>query len=289
MLETTLSPLPPVVHGDGDPMLPVSTRIINRKQETADTFTIELEFENGSEFTFAPGQFNMLYTFGAGEVPISISGTPGTSSTIVHTIRDVGVVTSVFNGLNVGDKVGLRGPFGTYWPIESCKGKDIVIAAGGIGLAPIRPVIRHVMENRADYGRFIILYGARTPEDLLYPEELGQYKSNLDVEVWVTVDRADRTWRGHVGVITTMITGAGFDPEKVAAFVCGPEIMMQYVIMNMNRLGVTNDQIFVSMERNMQCAIGRCGHCQWGTEFVCKDGPVYRFDKVEHLFNIRQL
>jgi NAD(P)H-flavin reductase len=289
MPDSTHTTLSPAVHGADDPMQPVKARIVDRKQETADTFTFELELANASDFSFEPGQFNMLYAFGTGEVPISISGAPGTSPRIVHTIRDVGAVTSVLHDLGVGDEIGLRGPFGTHWPIEDCKGKDIVIAAGGIGLAPIRPVIRHVMANRSDYGRFIILYGARTPDDILFSHELGEWKSNLDVEVWVTVDRADRSWRGNVGVITTLVTGAGFDPEKVAAFVCGPEIMMHYVILSMNRLGVSNNQIHVSMERNMQCAIGRCGHCQWGPEFICKDGPVYRFDGIEHLFNIRQL
>lgn len=289
MPDTFNKPYPPALHGTADPMLPLKARIVDRKQETADTFTFELELEDGSGFTFEPGQFNMLYAFGTGEVPISISGTPGTTRQIVHTIRDVGAVTSVLHGLQVGDEVGLRGPFGTRWPIEESKGKDIVVAAGGIGLAPIRPVIRHVMANRGDYGRFIILYGTRTPNDILFPDELGQWKSNLDVEVWVTVDRADRRWRGNVGVITTLVTGAGFEPDKVAAFVCGPEIMMHFVIVSMNRLGVENDQIHVSMERNMQCAIGRCGHCQYGPEFICKDGPVYRFDQIKDLFSIRQL
>jgi NAD(P)H-flavin reductase len=268
-------------------MVPSSFIVRRRIKETADTFTLELEQESGG-FAFEPGQFNMLYGFGVGEVPISISGKPFKPEKLVHTIRDVGMVTSALGRLRKGDQVGVRGPFGSSWPTKLAEGKDVLIAAGGIGLAPIRPAIEHILANRERYGRVVILYGARTPEDMLFPKDLKKWSARLDVEVMVTVDRASRAWRGGVGVITTLVGLAPIEPEKTLAFVCGPEIMIRYVMMHLRERGLTTDQIYVSMERNMRCAEGRCGHCQFGPTFVCKDGPVYPFSEIQPFFGVRE-
>lgn len=268
-------------------MNPEAYTVQRRVKETADTFSIELESDGA--FRFEPGQFSMLYAFGVGEIPISISGSDDTRDRLVHTIRGVGTTTSAFSGLRRGDQLGVRGPFGVGWPMEEAKGKDVVVIAGGIGLAPIRPAIEHILANRAEYGRFTILYGARSPEDILYSKDLAHWSSLLDVEVMVTVDRASREWRGSVGVITTLIGRAPIDPDDSLAMVCGPEIMMRYAVQHLRRRGVRPDQIFVSLERNMRCAVGRCGHCQFGPAFVCKDGPVFRFSRIEPFFRVREL
>jgi NAD(P)H-flavin reductase len=268
-------------------MTPRSFTVRRRSKETSDTFTIELD-HRGSPFTFEPGQFNMLYAFGVGEAPISISGKPFVSDRLVHTIRKVGSVTSALNGLRKGDVIGVRGPFGSAWPLQLAQGKDVLVVAGGIGLAPIRPAIEHIFEHRQRYGRFAILYGARTPEDLLYPKDLGRWSARLDSDVMVTVDRASRAWRGSVGVITTLVRNSPIQPENAIVLVCGPEIMMHYVSLHLTDQGYREDQIYVSMERNMRCAEGRCGHCQFGPHFVCKDGPVFRFDRVSPFFGVRE-
>ncbi len=270
-------------------MAPVVGCIRRRRRETQDTFTLEIELARKRAFPFAPGQFNMLYVFGVGEVPISISGDPAESDLVRHTTREVGVVTGAMRGLKEGDYLGVRGPFGSAWPVEEAEGRDVVVIAGGIGLAPLRPVLYHLMEHRERYNRVTILYGARTPEDILYQKELGRWSARLDVEVFATVDRATRTWHGNVGVITTLIPRAPFNPKNALAMVCGPEIMMHFCVRELHRRGVTSDQIFVSMERNMQCAIGLCGHCQYGPHFVCKDGPVFRFDQIDEFFSVREL
>lgn len=271
-----------------DAMVPATMRVRRRIQETSDTFTLVLEPEGG-RFVFEPGQFNQLYVFGVGEVPISISGEAARPSVLVHTIRDVGTVTHALSKLRKGDTVGVRGPYGRGWPMKEAKGKDVILAAGGIGLAPLRPSILHVLANRDDYERVVIFYGARTPEDMLYPKELVKWRSRLDAKVSVTVDRADRSWHGNVGVITQLVSAARTDPGNTIAMVCGPEIMMHYMQIHLARLGVSNESIFVSMERNMKCAIGRCGHCQYGGDFICRDGPVFAFSDIERRFRVRAL
>ena len=273
-----------------DPMIPLPFRVLNLRQDLADTFTLDLKPPAGmGNFDFAPGQFNMLYGFGIGEVPISISGDPHVSGTLTHTVRAIGAVTEGLRELEPGQQVGVRGPFGAPWPVDQAEGYDLVIIAGGIGLAPLRPVIYHVLANRERYGRISIYYGARTPADILYRDQLEQWRGRFDMFVDVTVDRADRSWRGKVGAVTKLLSDKGLAPLDTHAFVCGPEIMMRYSIMSLNDLGVTNERIYVSMERNMKCAIGYCGHCQFGGTFVCRDGPVFRYDRVAERFNIREL
>lgn len=271
-------------------MVPKQFLVTAKRRETADTFTLSLKPTNGnSRFDFAAGQFNMLYTMGKGEVPVSISGDPNGAGPLLHTIRAVGKVTRALVNLKPGSTVGLRGPFGSSWPVNQAEGRDVVIVAGGIGLAPLRPAVYQILGQRQKYGKVCLLYGARTPKDLLYPNELKKWRSRFDVSVALTVDNADPSWRGSVGVVTTQIPRADFAPEDTVAFVCGPQIMMRYTVNALQDRGVTRDNIYVSMERNMKCAVGYCGHCQFGKEFVCKDGPVFSYGRIENEFQVREL
>ena len=273
-----------------DPMLPRPYRIQRVRKDTKDTFTIDLVSLNGEAAPrFLPGQFNMLYAFGVGETPISISGDPNKRVTLVHTIRAVGTVTQALQRLRRGDIVGVRGPFGSAWPIEENKGNDVMLIAGGIGLAPLRPVIYYILSHREQYGRVLLLYGSRTPNDLLYLRELEQWRGRFDLDVQVTVDSAATTWRGHVGVVTQFITKAVFDRANTVALICGPEVMMRFSIAELHKQGLNAEDLFISMERNMHCAVGFCGHCQFGPTFICKDGPVFRFDQVQPWFGKREV
>jgi NAD(P)H-flavin reductase len=268
-----------------DPMVPSLFRIERMKRETEDTFTLELSpFEETTKISFLPGQFNMLYVFGVGEVAISISGDPCKTSQLEHTTRRVGVVTKVMGLMKPGDTIGVRGPFGSHWPIDVENGRDFVVVAGGIGLAPLRPVLYHLMAQRERYRNIVLLYGARTPEEILYKRELERWRGKFDLEVQVTVDRGASGWRGNVGVVTPLIARAPFNPSNTVALTCGPEIMMRFAVMELQKRGVPADRIFLSMERNMKCALGYCGHCQYGPTFVCKDGPVYRLDHIASIF-----
>jgi NAD(P)H-flavin reductase len=273
---------------NSDPMRPALYRVQRQRKDTADTFTLALEPQHEGVASFAPGQFNMLYGFGVGEVPISISGDPTQPQTLVHTTRAVGTVTRAIRALKRGDTLGVRGPFGSHWPVECCTGKDVVLIAGGIGLAPLRPVIYQLLAQRQQYGNIVILYGTRTPADILYQRQLAQWRARFDVTVDITVDHASDAWRGHVGVVTKLIPNAPFDPFETVAMVCGPEVMMRFTIMELMHRGLATDHIFVSMERNMKCAIGLCGHCQFGPSFICKDGPVMRYDRIAPWFGIRE-
>jgi NAD(P)H-flavin reductase len=191
--------------------------------------------------------------------------------------------------LRRGDTVGIRGPVGTSWPVEKADGKDVVLAAGGIGLAPLRPVIYYLLSHRERYGKVTILYGTRTPSDILFRGELERWRSRFDVEVCLTVDRATSGWRGNVGVVTTLIPKAPFDPMNAIAMICGPEIMMRYTAMQLQDRGLELDRIYVSMERNMKCGIGLCGHCQYGPSFVCKDGPVFSYKAIKEMLTRREV
>jgi NAD(P)H-flavin reductase len=264
--------------------------IRRRRKEIADTFTLELAPPNDDRgFAFLPGQFNMLYVFGVGEVPISISGDADDQQRIVHTTRAVGAVTAAMSKLRAGDALGVRGPFGVGWPVQEAIGHDVVLVAGGIGLAPLRPVIYHLLRHRSEFGRIVLLYGTRTPDDILYTKQLERWRSRFDFEVYLTVDRATGHWQGNIGVVTELIHRSPFDPLHCLAMICGPEIMMRFTILDLAKRGVSEDRIYISMERNMKCGIGLCGHCQLGPTFVCKDGPVYRFDRIKGLFTKREM
>lgn len=273
-----------------NPMQPIPFRVERMRAETYDTFTLQLTHQKGdASFHFAPGQFNMLYLFGVGEIPVSISGDPREAHALVHTTRAVGTVTKAMRKLKRGDAIGVRGPFGKHWPLADASGQDVVIVAGGIGLAPLRPALYQLMAERGKYGKVVLLYGARTPEDILYKRELQQWRAQFDLEVYVTVDRATSSWHGNVGVVTTLIPKAPFDPLHTTALVCGPEVMMRFTVQELFRRSVRAENTFVSLERNMKCAIGFCGHCQYGANFVCKDGPVFRFDQVQAVFGTREV
>lgn len=256
--------------------------------ESLDSFTLELAPPAGA-FPFLPGQFNMLYQFGVGEVPISISGDPTQPEKLVHTIRAVGTVTQAMRGLEPGTAVGVRGPFGTAWPVEEAHGRDLLIVAGGIGLAPLRPVIYHAIHHRDRYERVLIAYGTRTPGDIVFDDELMAWRGRFDLDVEVTVDRGDERWKGKTGVVTRLLERADFTPDNAVAMVCGPEIMMRFAARELLGQGTPMNRIFVTLERNMQCAIAQCGHCQFGPELICRDGPVYSYDRIARLFGIREV
>jgi NAD(P)H-flavin reductase len=273
-----------------NPLLPRPTRVQRVRQESHDTFTLELEPPGGSrEFSFSPGQFNMVGIPGVGDVPISISGDPAKPNTLIHTIRAVGPVTQALRKVRRSESVGVRGPFGTPWPVEAATGSDVVLVAGGIGLAPLRPALYHLLAHREKYGRIVLLCGSRTPEDLLFGRELEAWRGRFDLEVGVTVDAARGDWRGNVGVVTTLIPRASFDPLHTTAMLCGPEVMMRFTVSELEKRGVAPDSIYVSLERNMKCAIGFCGHCQLGPTFICKDGPVFRYDRVRDWVTRREI
>jgi NAD(P)H-flavin reductase len=273
-----------------DPMRPRPFRVQRVVRENADTFTLALAPVAGTApCAFAPGQFNMLYVFGVGEIPISISGDPRQPEAFLHTTRVVGAVTKALCHLPRGAMVGLRGPFGRGWPVAEAAGQDVVLVAGGIGLAPLRPAVYELLANRDRYGKVVLLYGTRSSEDLLYRRELERWRGRFDLEVHVTVDRALRDWRGHVGVVTLLVHRAPCDPDNTVAMVCGPEVMMRFAATELQKRGVARERLFLSMERNMKCAVGFCGHCQFGPRFICKDGPVVRFDAVHPWIEHREI
>ncbi|MGO9124887.1 MAG: FAD/NAD(P)-binding protein [Terriglobales bacterium] len=273
-----------------DPMLPQPHQVRQVVKETPDTFTLTLEAPNGAGSTpFRPGQFSMLWVFGVGELPISISGHPAERDRLVYTVRSVGKATQAFVGHEAGDSVGVRGPFGTGWPVEAARGRDVIIVAGGIGLAPLRPVIYEVLHNRDEYGRLVVLYGARSPRDLLYRKELAAWARQRDTQILITVDYGGLSWRGHVGVVTTLFRYARLHPARSVAMVCGPEIMMRFVTRELETQGLARADIYLSMERNMKCAVGFCGHCQYGPHFICKDGPVFPYDQMRPLLEKYEL
>jgi NAD(P)H-flavin reductase len=269
-----------------DPMLPRAAAIESVKPEAYGISTFSLSFRDPGEraaFSFHPGQFNMLYLPGFGEVAISISSDPAEPARMGHTIRYAGSVTRALGRLKAGDMVGVRGPYGSHWPLERSQGNNLVIVAGGIGLAPLRPVILHVLRHRDDYGRVVLLYGARTPADLLYTDEFDTWQEQ-GVEVHVTVDLADENWKGQVGVVPQLFYRIRVDHKKTFVMTCGPEIMMRFVIYEALARRIPHEAIFISMERNMKCAVGFCGHCQFGPTFICRQGPVLNFAAIEPFF-----
>ena len=267
--------------------VPSPFRVAGRRQDTADTWTLTLE-PAADGIAVATGQFVMVYAFGVGEVPISVSGPPGRAGEpVVLTVRDVGAVTHAICASEPGAVLGLRGPLGNSWPIEAAEGGDVVVVAGGIGLAPLRPVVLRALAHRSRYGAAAVLYGARTPADLLYTDELAAWRDGLAVEV--TVDAADTSWTGRVGVVPKLLEAADFRPEAVTAFVCGPEVMIHFTVEALRSRGVPDERIFLSLERDMRCGVGLCGHCQLGPTLICRDGPVYSQAQVARLMEVREL
>ncbi|WNM32115.1 FAD/NAD(P)-binding protein [Streptomyces sp. Li-HN-5-11] len=266
---------------------PLPYRVAGTSAETADTRSIELVPAGRALPPFAPGQFAMIYAFGVGEVPVSASALRGRHGGLVHTVRAVGAVSAALCRLRPGDNVGLSGPYGTGWDLEAAVGHDVLIVAGGIGLAPLRPVVHAVLDRQAAYGPLAVLVGARTPADLVYRDEIASWSGRVRVEV--TVDRPAPGWRGAVGVVTALLDRLDLRPDRTCALVCGPEVMMRHTARALVSRGVVPQRVQVSLERTMHCATGHCGHCQLGPLLLCRDGPVVGYDRVAHLLLVREL
>ncbi|QDU38113.1 Anaerobic sulfite reductase subunit B [Maioricimonas rarisocia] len=278
-----------------DPQNPWQSRIARIERITPETpgvATYDLVLDappEAGQFTFRPGQFNMLYLPGVGEVAISISGSPANRASIPHTIREAGNVTRALAGMREGASIGVRGPFGSCWPVVESAGKDVLLVAGGIGLAPLRPVIYDLLDRRDDFGQLTLLYGTRSPDSLLYAAEYREWQDR-GLNVRVTVDRSDTNWKGNVGVVTVLLDRLPLPrPDATVVMTCGPEVMMWYAIQSALQRGISHESMYVSLERNMNCAIGLCGHCQLGPEFLCKDGPVFRYDRVASILKVDDL
>lgn len=267
------------------PGIPVPYRVVDRWAETHDTVTLRLDPVGRFLAPFAAGQFAMVYAFGVGEIPVSASSIPTTGG-IAHTIRAVGAVSEALCRARTGDTIGLRGPFGTGWELKRALGRDVVVVAGGIGLAPLRPLIRQAVADKRAYGRINVLVGARTPGDLISRVETRRWDTSY---TGVTVDHPDAYWRGEIGLVTRLLDGAHFDPARTTAFLCGPEPMIRATARDLVHRGVAAEHVRVSLERNMCCATGTCGHCQLGPLLLCRDGPVIGFDRVERLMSTREL
>jgi NAD(P)H-flavin reductase len=283
------TPLPAAAH---NPWLSHTVRIAEITPEIPGVDTYDLEFvepELNARYQFLPGQFNMLYLPGAGEAAISLSAHPKSRGRWAHTIRVAGGVTQTLARLGQGATLGLRGPFGSSWPIADYQGWDVVFVAGGIGLPPLRPAIYHVLDHRRDYGRVVLVYGARSPDTRMYPGEYDRWNTG-GIEVQTTVDRATPDWTGNVGTVTVVLDRLKLArPARTVVFTCGPDVMMHFAACSALARGVSAEQIWLSAERNMQCAVGLCGHCQLGPAFICKDGPVLRYDRLAPYFRVEAL
>ncbi len=266
-----------------NPYLIQPATLVEKIREADDIDTYRLQFVDEQvrrSYRFAAGQFNMVYLFGVGEVAISIVSDPDEPDSLDHTIRAVGRVTKAIAGMIIGDVLGIRGPFGQGWPLADMRGKDIVVVTGGLGCAPVVGAIEYIFRRRSDFGAVRILHGVKTPHDLLYRERFERWRQHPDAEVYLTSDRADKSWQYHVGVVTELFHEVRIDPARTAVLMCGPEIMMRLGAPILIDRGIPATSIYVSLERHMECGIGLCGHCQMGPYFLCKDGPVMRYDRV---------
>lgn len=271
-------------------MAPVPHRVHSRVVENFESATLRLEPVGQRLAAPAPGQFTMLYAFGVGEIPMSVSGVPSNGDgTIAHTIRLVGAVSRALHDAEVGSIVGVRGPFGTDWDLESCVGRDLVIVAGGCGLAPLRPVIQQVLAERSRYGRVVLVAGARTPQHFLFRDEAAEWTQNPLLDTQLTVDTAGADWPWKVGLVTEPLRRLTLNPLRTTALICGPEVMMRFAAQALLANGLGPSDIRVSLERNMQCGIGWCGHCQLGPLLLCRDGPVVSYDVAEPLLRVKEL
>lgn len=272
-----------------DPMLPRAFRVVGTHLDTRDTVTLALEPVGGGWMGHSAGQFSMLQAWGVGEVPISICSDPTRPGPLMHTIRDVGSVTHALVTAEPGTDLGVRGPFGTGWDVADGRGGDVVLVAGGIGLAPLRPALMEVVSRRNAYGRVVLLLGARSPEDVLFADDLRTWAGRHGVVVEVTVDYGPPSWTGRVGLVTSLVPRAGFDPAHTLALVCGPEVMMRHVAAALLARGVRPSRIRLSLERTMKCGVGLCGHCQLRELLLCEDGPVVAYDRIAALLDVREL
>lgn len=267
--------------------LPREAQVVGRTQESPTVFTLQLQFTDDAPYSYEPGQFNMLYLYGVGEVPISIVEENLETGALIHTIRAVGRVTDGLARLQSGDRIGLRGPFGRGWPLQAAEGRDVIIVTGGLGCAPSVSIIHHIISYRERYGRLTILQGVKHADDLIWREQYDAWAAFPDIEVLLAADIASHGWQGHVGLVTQLFDRVALDATESVGMLCGPEPMMNAAAHGLLERGMAADHIHLSMERNMQCAIGHCGHCQFGAQFVCRDGPVFTWPQVSHLLGRR--
>jgi sulfhydrogenase subunit gamma (sulfur reductase) len=264
--------------------VPIMARVLKVEQMTELEKLFTLELPDGRHLGNEPGQFVQVSMFGIGEAPISISSSPSRSNgSFEMCVRNVGDVTRALHQTGPGDLVGIRGPFGHAFPLDKMKGKDILLAAGGLGLAPLRSLINQVLDERHFFGRVIILYGTKRPAEILFKDELLEWAQREDVEFYMTVDRGDDSWRGHVGVITTLFPRVTLNPRNTVAATCGPPIMYRFVLMELLGKGIPDSQIYLSLERRMKCGVGKCGHCQINQLYCCQDGPVFTYAQIKGL------
>ncbi len=272
------------------PYLLHEAEIVTRVQEAPDIFTLRLRFSAAArqrDYTFQPGQFNMVYLYGVGEVAISIVSDPEDDLLYDHTIRAVGRVTRGMAALRAGDYVGIRGPYGRGWPLPQAEGRDVLIVTGGLGCAPVVSVIHYILKRRERYGRLIIMQGVKHANDLLWRERYAEWARQPNVEVIIAADQGAPLWPWRIGRVTDLFDQVPFDSERTSAMMCGPEVMMRVAVQQLLARGMNEADIHLSMERNMHCAVGHCGHCQYGGKFVCKDGPVFAYPQVKELFGVR--
>ena len=269
-----------------NPYIPSKAVIKKIRKETADTNTYTLAFldkEKRDRFSFTPGQFVMVSVLGIGEAAISLSSSPLNRECFDITIHKVGDVTNAISSMKKKDSLWIRGPYGKGWPMEEARGKNLLIIAGGIGLPPLRGVIANIEKKREEYGQLEILYGARTPKDLIFQYEYDGWKKIKGARLEITVDEAQEKWDGNIGLVTSLFPKMVTHPSNAVVFTCGPEIMMLYVTKCLETMGFKEEQIYVSMERRMKCGVGKCGHCQIGSRYVCKDGPVFSFTELKKI------
>ena len=266
-----------------NPYLIHQATIVEKIREAEDINTYRLRINDDEvrqQFRFTAGQFNMVYLFGVGEAAISIVSDPDEPTFLGHTIRAVGRVTKAIADLQSGDTLGIRGPFGQGWPLDEARGRNVVIVTGGLGCAPVMGAIDYILRRRRDYGSIKIVHGVKTPKDLLYRERFEAWGHFPDTEVLLTSGQSDKAWHYHVGVVTELFERVTIDPTNSLVLMCGPEIMMRLGVPILMKRGIPAKAIYLSLERHMECGIGLCGHCQMGPYFLCKDGPVMRYDRV---------
>lgn len=278
------------MRASASPYLPTEAEIVSRVEEAPGVFTLRLRLSDSARragYDFQPGQFNMLGLHGLGEVPISIVSDPESPELIDHTVREVGRVTRAMGALGLGARIGLRGPYGRGWPLALARGRDVVLITGGLGCAPVVSVIHYVLRRRQDYGRLIILQGVKHGADLIWRERYDEWAALPDTQVLLAADVAGEDWPWEVGLVTTLLDQAKFDHSDATVMMCGPEVMMRASAKILLEQGVSTERLWLSMERNMQCALGHCGHCQLGAPFVCREGPVFTYGEIHPYLECR--
>jgi sulfhydrogenase subunit gamma (sulfur reductase) len=270
-------------HKEENIFLPREAEILSARFITATEKHFVLRPKDGGDFDYSPGQLVEAGLYGYGEVPLGISSSPTQKGSFEVVVRRVGKVTSALCALEKGQSLTIRGPLGNGFPVEEMEGKDVLIVAGGIGLCPTRSMIRYILDRRDRFGRFTLFFGARSPKEQLFLEDLSQWRCCADMDYHETVDRADESWKGNVGVITTLFAKTDKITPETRVIICGPPVMYKFVIRELDRIGVPHNHVYVDLERRMKCGVGKCGHCQINDKYVCLDGPVFRFSDIKNL------